>query len=84
MANRELPDLYLERIDRAKNMSRYYWISLQPDLFGQITLLKSWGRIGTMGRMAVASYADTAKVMTERHRLLESKRRRGYRLTSPR
>ncbi|WP_182549864.1 WGR domain-containing protein [Phyllobacterium myrsinacearum] len=31
------------------NMARYNSLSLQPTLFVEIALVRTWGRIGTMG-----------------------------------
>jgi len=40
----------LRRIDPARNMSRFYRLDVQPDLFGGVLLMKEWGRIGAQGR----------------------------------
>jgi predicted DNA-binding WGR domain protein len=37
--------LQLWRIDPARNMRRYYRITIHNDLFGQATLMREWGRI---------------------------------------
>lgn len=42
--------LYSQRIDPSRNMARYYALSIQRDLFGEICLIRSWGRIGTLGQ----------------------------------
>ncbi len=38
---------HLHRIDPDANMARFYCIDLTPTLFGEITVLRHWGRIGT-------------------------------------
>ncbi|MGO7014944.1 WGR domain-containing protein, partial [Rhizobium johnstonii] len=38
--------LYIERIDPSKNMARFYALSIEPNLFGGTSLVRSWGRIG--------------------------------------
>ncbi|WP_246665029.1 WGR domain-containing protein [Neorhizobium sp. P12A] len=44
------PDrLYWQRIDRAKNMARYYALAIQPTLFGEVAVVRCWGRIGKGG-----------------------------------
>ena len=40
----------LHRIDHAKNMHRYYRLDVQPNLFGEWSLVREWGRIGQAGR----------------------------------
>jgi predicted DNA-binding WGR domain protein len=42
--------LYCERIDHTRNMARYYMLSIQPTLFGESAVVRSWGRIGKSGR----------------------------------
>jgi predicted DNA-binding WGR domain protein len=44
---------YVERADASKNMARYYALSIEPNLFGDICLLRKWGRIGAKGEMMV-------------------------------
>ncbi|TAX62854.1 WGR domain-containing protein, partial [Rhizobium ruizarguesonis] len=39
--------LYIERIDPSKNMARFYALSIEPNLFGETSLVRSWGRIGS-------------------------------------
>lgn len=43
------------RIDPAGRMRRFYVIDLQPDLFGQRSLIREWGRIGSPGPMRIAT-----------------------------
>ena len=42
--------LVLERVDRAKNMARFYVLSIEPTLFEDLALVRRWGRIGSAGR----------------------------------
>ena len=42
--------LVLERVDRAKNMARFYVLSIEPTLFEDFALVRRWGRIGSAGR----------------------------------
>src|SRR5208337_1792664 len=39
--------LVLERVDRAKNMARFYVLSIEPTLFEDLALVRRWGRIGS-------------------------------------
>jgi hypothetical protein len=36
----------LERVDPARNIARYYVLSIEPTLFAKHTLIRRWGRIG--------------------------------------
>ncbi len=38
-----------ERVDHALNCARFYVLSWQPLLWGEIALVRSWGRIGSQG-----------------------------------
>lgn len=42
--------LYLERIDRTRNMTRYYRLSAVETLFGDWAVVREWGRIGRRGQ----------------------------------
>jgi len=51
----------LYRIDAARNMSRFYRLDLQPDLFGAWCLMREWGRIGQPGQVRQVPYPTRAK-----------------------
>jgi predicted DNA-binding WGR domain protein len=53
----------LSRIDPARNMSRFYRLDIQPDLFGGVSLIKEWGRIGRAGQMQSTPYNDQADAL---------------------
>jgi predicted DNA-binding WGR domain protein len=70
--------VHLRRVDPARNMSRFYRLDVQPDLFGGILLMKEWGRIGARGRMVAERYDNEAFAALASQRHAERKRRRGY------
>jgi predicted DNA-binding WGR domain protein len=71
--------VHLSRIDPARNMCRFYWIDVQPDLFGGFAVVKEWGRIGARGRMMDEWHMTEAEAHFALQRQAERKRRRGYR-----
>jgi predicted DNA-binding WGR domain protein len=73
-----LEPVLLRRIDPARNMARFYEISLEPSLFGDWAVARRWGRIGRRGRFRLdfCDSADDAYLCIER--LVALKRRRGY------
>lgn len=75
-------DLHLSRIDPAQNMRRFYRLTIQRDLFGGVSLIRIWGRIGTRGRQIVDTHADEGKAINALMALAQQKRRRGYGVTS--
>lgn len=71
--------LLLHRIDPARNMARYYALSLEPTLFGGMALARRWGRIGTRGAQIVELHPSRAAALEALRRVEAAKRRRGYR-----
>ena len=68
----------LRRIDPARNMRRFYRLSVQSDLFGRASLVREWGRIGFRGQMMVETHPDEGKAITALMKLAAVKKRRGY------
>ena len=48
--------IWLEAIDRSRNVARRYAVELSQDLFGSAIVEFSWGRIGTRGQSRVVSF----------------------------
>ena len=69
----------LIRIEPAKRCFRFYRLTLWPDLFGGVSLVREWGRIGSPGRMRLDPYERLEDAMAALERLARAKRRRGYR-----
>ena len=74
----------LKRIDPSLNMRRFYRISVQPDLFGGVSLVREWGRIGYRGQMLVEQHDDEGRAVNALMKLSATKKRRGYRLLGER
>ena len=68
----------LQRVDRDRNMHRYYEVDVQPDLFGRWLLRMRWGRIGCGGRTRLVSFATEQEAMMARDQKLAAKEKRGY------
>lgn len=74
-----LPDpLHLTRCDPDLNMARFYVIALEPTLFGEVSLVRSWGRIGSRGQMMMETFAEVRDANAAAVRISRVKRRRGY------
>ena len=71
--------IHLHRIDPARNMARFYRLSSAPSLFGDICVVREWGRIGRPGRMRIDLFEKLQEAAAARLALERSKRRRGYR-----
>ena len=68
----------LHRIDKDRNMMRGYELSVQPGLFGDVSVLRHWGRIGTVGQSKEYWFSDAEAAAHEADAILRQKRRRGY------
>lgn len=71
--------LVLRREDPARNMARFYCLSLESSLFGETVLVARWGRIGTYGRRRETCFKDTGTGTQALDRAAEARARRGYR-----
>jgi predicted DNA-binding WGR domain protein len=70
---------HLHRIDPNANMARFYCIDLAPTLFGEVTVLRHWGRLGTCGRTHSETWPSEGEAEASANRTLQQKSRRGYR-----
>lgn len=70
--------LHLRRIDRERNMSRFYNLSIEPTLFGTASVVREWGRIGSKGRRRIDLCEDAAEARDAYDDLLRVRLRRGY------
>jgi predicted DNA-binding WGR domain protein len=59
-------------------MARYYILSLERTLFGEVAVVRHWGRIGTRGRLASSLHATLAEAEVALLRQIARRRRRGY------
>ncbi len=73
--------LYVERTDEARNMARFYAMTIEPNLFGEVCLVRRWGRIGAQGQMKIQHFARERDAVAAFLDLLRRKRSRGYRVT---
>jgi predicted DNA-binding WGR domain protein len=71
--------LVLHRRDPEQGVARFYLLMIERDLFGNIVLVRNWGRIGTNGRELVEEFATELEAGQALEALARAKRRRGYR-----
>ncbi|AUW46177.1 hypothetical protein CUJ84_pRLN1000722 (plasmid) [Rhizobium leguminosarum] len=71
--------LYCQRIDASRNMARYYMLAIQPTLFGDTAVVRSWGRIGRRGGERTDVFGTEREAMVHFLDLARRKRRKGYR-----
>jgi predicted DNA-binding WGR domain protein len=75
MVSVTVPYVVLERRDPARNMARYYVLSLEPSLFGDTALVRQWGR---SGRQRIDLFRQRAHAVETLEAWFARKRRRGY------
>ena len=71
--------LVLERRDPRANMARFYVLSLEPTLFGDMALAREWGRLGAQGRRRLDLFEAHAQASEALETWLTRKLRKGYR-----
>lgn len=71
--------LYIERTDHAKNMARFYAMTIEPCLFGGASLTRRWGRIGARGQSKTHHFEREDEAVCFFLDLIRQKRARGYR-----
>jgi predicted DNA-binding WGR domain protein len=78
----DIEPLLLYRIDRDRNMARFYVLTIEPTLFGGTSLVRSWGRIGTRGQHKIQIFPDIESSTASFEKIARRKQRRGYRPAS--
>jgi predicted DNA-binding WGR domain protein len=79
MQNTSSGTIRLTRVNPDLNMARFYEISIQPTLFGEVAIVRNWGRIGSWGQEMMVTLPDEAQAMAALRSLERQKQRRGYR-----
>jgi predicted DNA-binding WGR domain protein len=70
---------HVMRCEPARNMARYYSLTMQPTLFGEVSLIRNWGRIGTRGQQKIDTFSGTSQFDEAYEKLTQRKLRKGYR-----
>ena len=70
--------LLMTRRDPSRNMARFYSLSIGESLFGDVCLIRDWGRIGTRGRRIVELHRSVAAAEQRLQTVASAKMRRGY------
>ena len=75
----KLQMLVLERRNASRNMARFYVLAIEPTLFGEMALVREWGRIGSWGRRRLDLHPNRAAAAESLDAWLVRKARRRYR-----
>ncbi|MCV3768891.1 WGR domain-containing protein [Rhizobium sp. TRM95796] len=71
--------LYCQKIDRSRNLARYYTLAIEPTLLGDVAVVRNWGRIGKCGGQKSEIFATERDAVFRFLELARKKRQRGYR-----
>ena len=71
--------MILRRVDPELRVAQFYALIIERDLFGEVRLVRAWGRIGTQGSERVQVFATEREAAEALEGLARAKRRRGYR-----
>lgn len=72
--------LHLRRFDPERNIARFYELSVEPTLFGEVVLRREWGRVGYAGREVLTFYATEVAAELAMAKCLKDRLRHGYTL----
>jgi predicted DNA-binding WGR domain protein len=78
MPDDDIQHLVLDRRDPGANMARFYVLSIEASLFGDATLIREWGRIGTAGQRKIELHDSEGSAKEALETWLRRKQRRGY------
>ncbi|NSY20201.1 WGR domain-containing protein [Neorhizobium sp. AL 9.2.2] len=70
--------VHLVRVDRSRNMCRFYRVSIEPTLFGDYAVGRGWGRVGSRGRLRIDLFAEQSQALQHFLDMVRQKRGRGY------
>ena len=70
--------VYLERHDTNKNMHRFYQLIVVRGLFGDWSLVREWGRVGSSGQVRKDWFDSVEQAIAAGERLRKVKGKKGY------
>jgi len=81
-ANDHLYNLQMLVLERhgEPNMARFYVLRIETTLFGDVGLVREWGRLGTWGKRRLELHPDSVTARESLDSWLSRKLHRGYKL----
>lgn len=70
--------LRLQRNDPDRDTRHFYFMTVQPDLFGGAALVKEWGPVGALGQISSVPFPDEGQAVDALAQVAKAKARRGY------
>lgn len=72
--------VYLTRRDPSRNVARFYRMFIAPNLWGEWTLFREWGKIGSGGQVRHDPFPNAGAALLAMQALVRAKLKRGYHL----
>lgn len=69
---------YMVKTLPKQNQHRYYFMTILPTLFGDWSLIREWGRVGSGGRIRVEHHITQEAAIYSLLKWKKAKSRRGY------
>ena len=73
---------YLTKTNPKENQFRFYKLYISPTLFGEWSLVREWGRIGSAGTVKIDFFDTEKEAVQKQAQLFEQKQKKGYQTTS--
>jgi predicted DNA-binding WGR domain protein len=70
--------LRLVSVDPSRNRARVYVLTWQPTLWGEVALVRTWGRLDHPGRSQMTIYPNRNQARPDLRRLLRRRLQHGY------
>ena len=70
--------IYLERHDTDKNLHRFYQMFVTPGIFGDWSLVREWGRVGSPGTVRKDWFDSEEEAIVAEISLCKAKQKKGY------
>jgi len=75
-----LPATVLHMVDPGRNAAKFYTMVVSPSLFGDVALVRSWGRIPKKGALRISLFASYGEAEVAKAKIVAQKLARGYRM----
>ena len=69
---------FLTRTEAEKNLYRFYVVTVTPTLFGEWSLVREYGRIGSPGTVQLTRFEREQEAQQAEHRSIRRRLQHGY------
>ena len=74
--------VYMVRHDSPENMRRFYKMTVSPGIFGEWSLVREWGRIGSPGTLRKEWHSSPEEARLSGFKIQTAKQKKGYQVLS--